>query len=34
VVADQGQAAWDRRTIIGKREKLGHVARAWRDARA
>lgn len=33
-VADRGQAAWDRRTIIGKREKLGHVARAWRDARA
>lgn len=32
-VAKRGAHAWDHRVVIGKGEKLAHVANAWREAR-
>ena len=32
-VAQRGAHAWDRRVVVRKRAKLGHVARAWIEAR-
>jgi phytoene synthase len=33
-VVRRGPAAWDRRVVIGRPEKLGCLARGWREARA
>ncbi len=33
-VVRRGPRAWDSRVVVGKAEKLGYLAGAWREARA